>query len=94
ITPSRIKGAPDLVIEVLSPATAHYDRTEKRNVYERAEVTEYWLVDPVARTIEVLLLEGKIYHTLGIFAGQDALLSKVVPTVAEVRVEQFFVEYL
>src|SRR5450755_1602368 len=94
ITPARIKGAPDLVIEVLSPATENYDRNEKRAAYARAGVTEYWLTDPVARTIEVLFLEGKTYHSLGIFAGQDALLSKVVPTIAEVRVEQFFAEYV
>jgi len=89
ITSSRIKGAPDLVVEVLSPATEKYDRNEKRAAYERAGVTEYWLADPVARTIEVLFLEGAAYQLAGIFAGQDSLLSKVVPTIAEVRVEQF-----
>jgi Uma2 family endonuclease len=94
ITPSRIKGAPDLVVEVLSPATEKYDRTEKRAAYQRAGVTEYWLVDPLARTIEVLLLEAGAYRSAGIFKGQDTLSSQVVPTIAEVRVEQFFAEYL
>jgi Uma2 family endonuclease len=47
-------GAPDLVIEVLSPSTAENDRYHKREVYERAGVMEYWLVDPENRTIEVL----------------------------------------
>ena len=94
ITPSRIKGAPDLVIEVLSPATEKYDRTEKRNAYERAGVTEYWLVDPFERTVEVLLLQAGTYRSAGIFKGRDTLPSQVVPTIVEVRVEQFFAEYL
>ncbi len=90
ITSSHIKGAPDLVIEVLSPGTALYDRSEKQNAYAHAGVTEYWLADPEARAIEVLFLEGETYQSAGIFSGQDSLLSKVVPTIAEVRVEQFF----
>ncbi|HEV2660233.1 MAG TPA: Uma2 family endonuclease, partial [Ktedonobacteraceae bacterium] len=94
ITPSRIKGAPDLVVEVLSPATEKYDRNEKRAAYERAGVTEYWLVDPVVRTVEVLLLQEGVYCSAGIFKGRDTLPSQVVPTIAEVRVEQFFAEYL
>jgi Uma2 family endonuclease len=94
ITPSRIKGAPDLVIEVLSPATEKYDRTEKREAYERAGVTEYWLADPLARTVEILILQEGAYHSAGIFRGRDTLPSQVVPTIAEVCVEQFFTEYL
>ena len=52
-----IHGAPDLVVEVLSPSTGSYDRGRKMQVYERCGVREYWIVDPVIRSIEQYLLE-------------------------------------
>jgi Uma2 family endonuclease len=91
ITEARIVGAPDLVVEVSSPATAGYDRREKQDAYAHAGVPEYWIADPASRTIEVLILEGEAYQSAGVFSGQATLLSKVVPSIAEVRVEQFFV---
>ena len=48
-----IRGAPDLVVEVLSPGTASHDHVRKRRVYERAGVREYWLVHPVDRMVTV-----------------------------------------
>ncbi|MDR2505150.1 MAG: Uma2 family endonuclease [Oscillospiraceae bacterium] len=50
-----IIGAPDLVIEILSPSTAKYDRLLKLNAYKAAGVREYWIVDPLQKTVEVLL---------------------------------------
>jgi Uma2 family endonuclease len=47
-----IHGAPDLVIEVLSPATAQLDKRQKRIVYARAGVQELWLVDPLLLQIQ------------------------------------------
>jgi Uma2 family endonuclease len=49
----KIEGAPDLVIEVLSESTAYYDLRHKKNVYERTGVKEYWIVDPIEKSIEV-----------------------------------------
>lgn len=48
-----VRGAPDLVVEVLSPATATHDHVLKRRVYERAGVGEYWLVHPTDRLLTV-----------------------------------------
>ncbi len=56
IVEEGIRGAPDLVIEVLSPVTAKRDRTYKKALYARYGVKEYWLVDPATKAIEVLTL--------------------------------------
>lgn len=53
ITEDWIRGAPDLVIEILSPGTARRDRTVKRQLYERQGVPEYWMVDLDAKQVEV-----------------------------------------
>lgn len=89
ITPSRIVGVPDLVVEILSPGSAGFDRREKQDAYARAGLGEYWLADPAARTVELLMLEGERYRSLGVFQGKAVLPSKVVPTLS-VQVEQFF----
>jgi len=53
LTPQHVRGAPAVVIEILSPGTRRRDETLKRNLYARAGVREYWMVDPDARTITV-----------------------------------------
>ena len=54
-------GAPDMVVEVLSPSTASYDMIKKFMLYSRAKVREYWIVDPASETVVVNLLEGDNY---------------------------------
>jgi len=64
-----IKGAPDLVVEILSPSTAYRDRLIKHQKYQESGVREYWLVDPHNKTLEVMIFEDgaekdkKIYHS-------------------------------
>jgi Uma2 family endonuclease len=88
ITPSRIIGAPDLVVEILSPGTAGYDRREKQDAYARAGVGEYWIVDPGAQTVELLTLDQGRYRSHGVFRGQARLPSSAV--TLPVPVERFF----
>ena len=54
----RIEAAPDLVVEILSPSTARFDRTKKRSLYAFSGVKEYWLVDQGRRQIEFLISEA------------------------------------
>lgn len=47
----KVRGAPDLVIEILSPGSENYDQHKKRDVYERFGVQEYWIVDPETKQV-------------------------------------------
>lgn len=53
----RILGAPDLIIEIISPSSASYDHVKKKYMYERAGVKEYWLVDPESRVVIVYTID-------------------------------------
>lgn len=90
ITSKGVVGTPDLAVEIASPSTSTYDRQQKFLAYQKAGVPEYWLVDPIAYTVEVWTLEESKYQMLGIFKGKASIPSKIVPTIAEVHVEQFF----
>ena len=89
VAEKKISGAPDLAVEIASPSTAAYDRLTKYEKYAQAGITEYWLVKPTRRTVEVLVLERGEYRSLGVFSGQQTLPSRVVPGLP-VMVEQFF----
>jgi Uma2 family endonuclease len=75
------EGAPDIIVEVLSPSTARLDRVVKFDAYERAGVREYWLADPRSRFVEVYALpsEGAEYTLLGQFGPGEQLDSDVLP---------------
>jgi len=66
----RIEVAPDLVVEVLSPRTARFDRTKKRNLYAFSGVKEYWLVDQERRQIELLINEAGSFVAAAPVAGR------------------------
>ncbi len=73
ITEANIQGAPDLVVEVLSPATALKDKREKRALYERSAVREYIIIDPIELYVERFVLKGKRYGESEIFGPQEVL---------------------
>lgn len=64
LTKANVKGAPDLVVEVLSDGTRRYDETTKRKRYEHFKVQECWIVDPVDDSVRILRLEGKQYERI------------------------------
>ncbi|MBI2885876.1 MAG: Uma2 family endonuclease [Chloroflexi bacterium] len=85
----RIYGAPDLVVEVLSPGTEERDRVLKRTIYARYGVREYWLVDPQQESVEVLALEPEGFVLAAIYHAGEALTSPVLEGLA-LAVEPLF----
>ena len=86
----HIVGAPDLAVEIVSPSSETHDRHKKIDAYARAGVPEYWIVDPDARTVEVLAWEKGEYQSQGVYREKATLPSQIVPGLS-VQVEQFFV---
>ena len=82
ITPANVQGAPDLVVEVRSPSTARQDWVVKRELYARYGVKEYWLVDPDAETVTVLLLGEQGYEEATTYWKGQALTSPTLEGLA------------
>lgn len=61
VTPAKLLGVPDLLVEITSPSSNQYDRTLKKQLYERAAVREYWIVDARQRTVEQMILADGAY---------------------------------
>jgi Uma2 family endonuclease len=74
-----IEGAPDLAVEVLSPSTAGHDRATKLPIYASVGVPEVWFIDPKAKTVEVLTLQGAKYLVEATYAGHHVLTSNLFP---------------
>ena len=70
--------APDLIIEVLSPATASDDRGLKYDLYEKNGVREYWLVDPDAHYVEVYVNRNGHFNRQGVFVEGKSFTSEVL----------------
>ena len=75
----NIQGAPDLVIEVLSPSTEERDREMKAKLYARNGVRELWIVDPAAKTIELYAGSGAAFGRVALFTVADTVRSAVLP---------------
>ena len=58
----RIEGAPDLVIEILSPSNAYYDLRQKKDIYEKYGVKEYIIIDPIAQNADLYVLRDGVYN--------------------------------
>ena len=89
ITPANIQGAPDLIVEILSPSTGRRDRTAKRDLYARHGVGEFWLADPDAQTVTVMLLKDGKYEVVGNYGIEDALTSPTLEGFS-VRLDSIF----
>ena len=81
--PDKIKsdgvhGAPDLVVEVLSPSTARNDKTRKKDVYARCGVREYWIIHPEDKSVDVYRTDGTEFILHDIYSlHPDWMLAKM-----------------
>ncbi|MDR1342167.1 MAG: Uma2 family endonuclease [Prevotellaceae bacterium] len=83
-------GAPDMVVEVLSPSTRKYDLNEKFNLYEASGVKEYWIVEPFAKDVAVFLLQENGNYAEGvIYRGSTKIPVQTLPGL-EVDTEELF----
>lgn len=86
-----IRGAPDLVVEIISPGTVKKDRVIKKNLCERFAIREYWLVDPLNKGIEIYIMQEDKYvlHDLQEINGK---ISSTVLTGFELELGHIFGE--
>jgi Uma2 family endonuclease len=90
IIEERVKGAPDLVMEILSPSTAYYDLRKKARVYARQGVKEYWIVDPEERSIEIYTNQGGTFELKQKAEGEGKASSSLLAGF-EVELKDIFV---
>ncbi len=72
-------GAPDLIVEILSPSNARHDLDTKFNLYEEAGVQEYWIVQPQSKTILIYVLENDRYIGLKPFGEDQIAAGRLFP---------------
>ena len=82
-------GAPDLIIEIISPATSKRDVHEKYLLYEKSGVLEYWIVYPHEKTVSVFKLKEKKYHLDAMYAGNDEILPGIFNDLV-IKLEEIF----
>ena len=76
---AEVVGAPDFIVEVLSPSTADRDLGMKRTLYARSGVCEYWIVEPADKRIEAFVLGTRGYGKPAVYEGEDCIASAAVP---------------
>jgi len=76
---ANLQGPPDIVTEILSEGTRHKDLEVKKKIYAQFGVPEYWIVDPEAATVEVLVWSEIGYVTAATYGKSDCLSSPLLP---------------
>lgn len=89
ITDNGIEGVPDLVVEILSPSTAKYDRGEKMKVYKRTHISEYWIIDPKGLAVEVYSWNNGDFDLVS-YAVESGKIESVVLKGLEISAEMIF----
>lgn len=85
----NVQGAPDLIIEILSPSLRYRDRVHKKKLYRKYGVREYWIVDPQKKQIEQMHLEEGGYRTVGLYGLGDTLEPTMLKGL-KVRLKEVF----
>ena len=81
IVDQKIKGTPDLLVEILSPGTGHRDKVIKKELYERFRVKEYWIVDPVHFTVDQFVLQAERLLLHKVYSHGATLTSPCFPCI-------------
>lgn len=79
LTEEGLAGAPELVVEVLSPKTAKLDKGVKREIYARAGVEELWIADPALQEVQVYHLTQSAEKPAGVYKARQSFLSQLFP---------------
>lgn len=89
----KCTGAPDLIIEILSPSTAKKDIKEKRKLYEKNKVKEYWIVDPLHNLIQIFRLnENGTYEFPELYTEEDKHLNVDIFPKLKINLKKVFKE--
>lgn len=78
IKKEKIEGAPDMIIEILSPSTAYYDLVHKKDIYAKHGVKEYWIVDPIEKWVESYKNENGKFILIGRVQKGESISSTVL----------------
>ena len=78
LTDANIQGAPDLVVEIISPSSTGRDWTIKRDLYAKYGVKEYWLIDPINRTLWVMRLRDGYLELTGTYREGDTVTASTI----------------
>jgi len=84
-----IVGVPDFIAEVLSPGNWLLDRGKKFEVYAKAGIKEYWIIDPRVQTVEQFVLRKKVYELVGKYGEGETTSSEVIKGF-RIRVDEVF----
>jgi len=87
--PEKLPVIPDLVVEVLSPSNAYDDLTRKKATYCDSGVSEFWIIDPVGETIEILIKKGELFQTERFIRNPGLLESPMFPGFT-MKLEELF----
>jgi len=85
-----IHGAPDMVIEILSPSTAYYDIRKKYRIYEQSRVKEYWIVDPDMKSAELYSLSEQCKLLLNSGQTEQRKIRSGILSGFEITFEEVF----
>ncbi len=78
ITDANIQGAPDMVVEIISPSSTGRDWTTKRDLYARYGIKEYWLIDPINRTLWIMRLRDGYLELAGTYREGDTVTASTI----------------
>lgn len=91
ITKQGCKGAPDLIIEVLSPSTASYDVIKKRRLYEQNGVLEYWIIDPINQIVTRFYADDHVQeYTKAEYFSRDDMISPILFPELQIALKDIF----